>query len=559
MQNVFKSEPATVLGGKTNTANLIPCGSCLRNRSEFKIPQNIITTDDYRKKFDNLLAGAENFTNADEKFLNDIDNLDLDLQNQIIYNTDDITECAGTRYFISADGNDDADGKTPETAWRTIKKLNETELCRGDLVSFRRGDAFRGIVWARSGITYSAYGTGYKPQVLASMDATQWNWVKTETENVWKLDHEFTLGDVADYGWIDDPKIMIDLSVAVLVTPDGIETPGIRCYWLNQLTDNFKFCFCGPIYNKKGENLDGDQQRDNYIYMYCDKGNPGELFTDIEIGLNFSVFKRRDAYVEDITINNFELLYGRGPFWPSDCKNIIVTYCICGWQGGYDDGSQDVPYGGGGGVWGACDNFVWDHCYIFQQWDSGVSPQFGGQSFPTVIFKDFITTNCLFKGCKWTLEYWLHQKRNTEGKIVNMIFDYNLCRDGGYGFNELRRNESAYVESWGYESSCYDCSIAHNLFDRPYAKTYDIGGFEQIKPGTETEPPVDKFSIERMPKIKNNIHLQSMGKPFAKIKKGCEYRCGDYDLSYNFTKEDLQNYIGEGFEEDSVYLFADRK
>ncbi|MBQ0084138.1 MAG: hypothetical protein KBS52_05175, partial [Clostridiales bacterium] len=445
MENKFGAENAAQLpGGRANTSNLVPCGSSLRNRSEFKIPDGVITTQEYQAEFLRLLGGAENLTDASDEFLADIDKLDLKLQDQILYNTEDITECSGTRYYLSEEGDDGADGKTPETAWKTIKKLNETPLNEGDLISFRRSDKFRGIVLARSGITYSAYGKGYKPQILASLDAKQWNWVKTETENVWRLDHKFSVEDIKDYGFGADPKIIVDLSIAVIVTPDGRETYGIRKYWLNDLTSNYAFCFCGPVYNAKGKNLDGDKQRDDFIYMYFDKGNPNDAFSEIEIGLNFSVFKRTDAYVHDIHINNLELLYGRGPFWPGDCKNIFVTYCIAGWQGGYDDGSQGVPYGGGGGVWGSCDNFVWDHCYIFQQWDSGVSPQFLGRSDPVVIYKDFITTNCLFKGCKWTLEYWLQQKKNNQGRIVDMKFEFNLCREGGYGFNDYNRHESAY-------------------------------------------------------------------------------------------------------------------
>ncbi|MBQ0083644.1 MAG: hypothetical protein KBS52_02615, partial [Clostridiales bacterium] len=116
-----------------------------------------------------------------------------------------------------------------------------------------------------------------------------------------------------------------------------------------------------------------------------------------------------------------------------------------------------------------------------------------------------------------------------------------------------------YVETWGYESSCFGCSISHNLFDRAYGKTYQIGGFEQIEPGTDTAPPVDKFSLERMPKMEGNIHIQSRGKDFARVHKGCEYRCADYDLKYKYEKEDIESFVKEGFEQNSLFLFGERK
>ncbi|MBQ0084137.1 MAG: hypothetical protein KBS52_05170 [Clostridiales bacterium] len=341
------------------------------------------------------------------------------------------------------------------------------------------------------------------------------------------------------------------MAISALVKPDGSEKAGARCTSIKSLKSNGSFCYCGPIY--KGTN-DANQKADGSFYLYCDAGNPNDVYTNIEIGVNLSVFNENNLYIEDVHLNNLEILYGRGPFWPGDCKNISVTYCIAGWQGGFDDGTQGVPYGGGGGVWGTCNNFLWDHCYIFQQWDSGVSPQYKGGG-DAVTYKDFVTTNCLFKGCKWTLEYWLSQQKITDDIIDHLVFDYNICRDGGNGFNNYRRSESAYVQTWGYESTCYNSSISHNVFDRPYAMTYEIGGFEQKSSGGTI---TYKFSIDRMPKMEGNIHLQKSGKSFAYVHKGCEYKNASHDLQYSYTKEDLQKFINDGFEKNSLFLFASK-
>jgi hypothetical protein len=70
-------------------------------------------------------------------------------------------------YYISTDGNDSNDGKTPETAWRTLAKVNAQKLKPGNTVLFRSGDAFNGtlILSHRSGTAYSpitigSYGGG---------------------------------------------------------------------------------------------------------------------------------------------------------------------------------------------------------------------------------------------------------------------------------------------------------------------------------------------------------------------------------------------------------------
>ncbi|MBQ0083643.1 MAG: hypothetical protein KBS52_02610 [Clostridiales bacterium] len=554
-----ENKAAQVPGGYTNTVNLIPGGSIIRNRSEFKVPDNLITTEEYQKELDSISKSAENFSDITDEIQKRLDNLDLKLQEQIVYNTDDITECEGAHYYLSAEGDDTASGTSPETAWQSIKKLNSVKLTPGDLVSFRRGDKFRGVVHVTSGVTFGAYGTGYKPQILGAFDGTQWDWIPTETPNVWKLDHRFGNKDLREFPNNDADKLTLDLSIAVLVKPDGTEINGIRSSYLAKLDKNYKFCYLGPNYNNSHSDTDGGKTAGNHIYLYCEDGDPNEVFTDIEIGVNLSVFNEKNLYIEDVHLNNLEILYGRGPFWPGDCKNISVTYCIAGWQGGFDDGSQGTPYGGGGGVWGNCEGFLWDHCYIFQQWDSGVSPQYNGSSNPVKHFYDFNTTNCLFKGCKWTLEYWLYQKLTTEDIIKNLKFDYNICRDGGKGFNPNKRMESAYVMTWGYESTCYDSSISHNVFDRPYALTYEIGGFEQLEAGTDVKSPVDKFSIERMPTMEGNIHIQIQGKKFATVHKGCEYKDSSHDLLLKYKKEDLQSFIDQGFEKNSLFLFAPKE
>ena len=48
------------------------------------------------------------------------------------------------RRYLSPTGDDAADGLTPQTAWRTIERLNRETLEAGDFVLFERGGLFRG-------------------------------------------------------------------------------------------------------------------------------------------------------------------------------------------------------------------------------------------------------------------------------------------------------------------------------------------------------------------------------------------------------------------------------
>lgn len=73
-------------------------------------------------------------------------------------------------YYVSNSGNDSNDGKTPETAWKTINKVNNSQFSPGDQILFKRGDTWRGesieLAWAGEAsnpIVFGAYGSGDRP------------------------------------------------------------------------------------------------------------------------------------------------------------------------------------------------------------------------------------------------------------------------------------------------------------------------------------------------------------------------------------------------------------
>ena len=77
-------------------------------------------------------------------------------------------------YHVSAEGSDAADGRSPETAWASLDRVNAAVLAPGDSVLFRRGDQWRGQLRPCSGdetapVTYGAYGEGEKPVLMGSV------------------------------------------------------------------------------------------------------------------------------------------------------------------------------------------------------------------------------------------------------------------------------------------------------------------------------------------------------------------------------------------------------
>ena len=76
--------------------------------------------------------------------------------------------CGGEVRYLAANGNDDNDGKTPSTAWRTVERLN-AGLPAGGTALLRCGDVFYGMIQVKGGTdsahrtTVTSFGDGPKP------------------------------------------------------------------------------------------------------------------------------------------------------------------------------------------------------------------------------------------------------------------------------------------------------------------------------------------------------------------------------------------------------------
>ncbi len=83
-------------------------------------------------------------------------------------------------FYVSSEGDDSADGTTPETAWKTVARVNKAHFLPGDQILFERGGEWnetlapQGSGTAGNMITISSYGEGALPKIKvdgASSDA----------------------------------------------------------------------------------------------------------------------------------------------------------------------------------------------------------------------------------------------------------------------------------------------------------------------------------------------------------------------------------------------------
>lgn len=83
-------------------------------------------------------------------------------------------------YFSSSEGDDSrtaAEAQNPATPWKSLSKLHafSSSLTSGDVIHLKSGDTFYGMLpSAKSGITFTSYGTGTKPIITGFTTITGW-------------------------------------------------------------------------------------------------------------------------------------------------------------------------------------------------------------------------------------------------------------------------------------------------------------------------------------------------------------------------------------------------
>lgn len=277
-------------------------------------------------------------------------------------------------YYVSENGNDKNDGRTPETAWATLDKVNsaacpegftedsakqfpeflwtvqhpeeKAELNSGDVVLFERGGIWRGVLRSVDGVTYSAYGTGDKPCISSSPEngtgKEKWKLV-SGTKNIWEF-----YKTIQDCGGI----LLGEDTVAIKNAPFWSDEK--QCF----LNTNNRENLSGEEYQKAEPfdctmledlqffnelNFEGSVQEDvsrlfcstGKLYLRCDAGNPGKVYSSIEF------FTGNNAYNQGIASPADGVIFDNLAFYHSSVgvnaqqnRNVTVRNC-------------DVRYGGG--------------------------------------------------------------------------------------------------------------------------------------------------------------------------------------------------------------------
>ncbi|MHB1037470.1 MAG: right-handed parallel beta-helix repeat-containing protein [Pirellulales bacterium] len=312
---------------------------------------------------------------------------------------------AGRTFYVSATSGDDRqDGLAPRSAWRTLDKVNATDLQPGDQVLFCRGQTWRGTLVPHRGgegapITYGAYGEGPKPMLLGSVSRSAPGDWHREAGDTWAT---------ADLP-VDVGNIIFDHGQSAGVKrwrPEDLRQPGD--YWYS-----------------------GDTRQVKLV----SKQNPAEAHRSIELALRRHIVDQGGkSYVvyEDLSLR-YGAAHGIGG---GNTHHIVVRDCDVAWIGGghqltTPDG-RPVRFGNGIEFWeNSHDNLV-ENCRIWEVYDAALTNQgSANNSQLNITYRGNVIWNC-----EYSFEYW---NRGPESTTRNIRFEHNTCVDAGRGWGHAQR------------------------------------------------------------------------------------------------------------------------
>lgn len=425
---------------------------------------------------------------------------------------------AGARtYYISEKrGDDAADGLTPATAWKTTAKLTKDFPEKGAYVLLERGGVYRGGFAAAPGVTYTAWGEGPKPCVCSSPEngADPAKWTETEVKGVWA----YQLGKLDVGTVVFDEGERHAIKICPVYNEDGTYTQqynkepfdhgyadlkGDLHFWhdYSEKTDFKPFA--------KGTGI---------LYLKSDE-NPGRRFRSVE----FNVRKHGIAVGGscDVTVDNLTIKYvGSHGIGAGTVSGLKVTNCEFAWIGGSIQAERifnrrwAVRFGNAIEIYGGCDDYTVENCYIRQVYDAGITQQVGLNKGDKVLDqKKMRYARNVIENCNYSIEYFLSGvKPENPSRMEDFVIEDNIMWDAGVGFCEQRpdRSQGAHIKSW--RNNCNRATgyvIRRNWFARSAEMLVEISANLENPDGSGS-----------MPRLEKNVFVGAEGQRFGVLNQG---------------------------------------
>ncbi len=473
-----------------------------------------------------------------DEYLSELDAMQKKRTEEIFNTVSTIKPKEGrTAYYVSTSGSDENDGKSPEKPWKTIEKVNTANLREGDVVYFKRGDEWRNVALsARGGVSYSAYGESENGVVADKpvLNRSPFDGAKHGTwtlvpgyDNIYVYSEKFVndIGTIAfnnrTFTDIYAQKICFayDSNKNPVVGGQVVENP------IDELKNDLDFW-----HDLKGPNV--TNAAGGELYLRSNSGNPAERFNNIE-------FNQRGNAIsiagDGVTIDNITVRHaGSHGIGAGTTNNLTVTNCRLEWIGGsmQNYNSDFVRFGNAVEIYGGCDGYIVDNCFIDQVYDAGVTHQVSNTAQGDYIMKNVTYSNNVILNCIYSIEHFNRANAGTTRYLSNITYKNNLCRFAGYGFGYTRPNKGAasHIRS-GTIVDTANFVIENNIFDRSRDVLFLLaaGGDEQIQ-------------------WKNNVYIHRLGAKYGTM--------SGVSIVYNsIISEQVERYF-EYPEVNGKYLFV---
>lgn len=375
-----------------------------------------------------------------------------------------LPKISGTTYYISSkNGSNTQNGTSPEHAWKNCSKLSSVSLKSGDAVLFECGSVFREQIKLVSGVTYASYGSGEKPVFLGSIDASAKNmWSAVSgVENLYvcarAIPSSNDIGAIIfdggeAYGIKIQKLLDADKSLALENVTNGIQTyERIPSFTLKSGKD------------LKGYNL-AFYHDSTKIYLYCEGGNPADVFDSIELSQYVKLFSGNN--ISNVTIANINFKNaGTFAIRTMVCDNLVVKNCGFEFIGGsiasdYENSSRNymTRYGNAIENWNGCKGMTVEYCYFNQIYDTAVTTQSNTDStnMENISYRYNVMENLVYGVELWSGE--------GQSQFNNVTVSNNICRNIGYGFTQQRPDKvSGFISAKGATYVFSNASVTDNI------------------------------------------------------------------------------------------------
>lgn len=344
----------------------------------------------------------------------------------------------GVTYYVSNSGNDSWAGTSTSTPWATISKVNGASLSAGDMVLFQRGGVWREKLVPKSGstgnyITYSAYGTGARPQFLGSEEKNSASDWQNIGGNLWESVDIF-MSDVGNL-------IFNNNSCGTKIL--GVSLPTLAAqgeFWYSV--------------------------SDNWVVLYS-TSNPGDYYTDIECALSSHIIDFGYSK-HHIVLENLDIRYGaaHGISSYSGAAYITIKDCDISYIGGgaFVDEWGDLRYGNGIQFWMSADNITIERCRVDNIYDDGITFQ-GVASTTKIDVSNITVAYNIVTRCEYGISYFQHG--NSSSTNTNIFYQNNTVVNSGGSFGHNQRPDAKKGNGF-YMSALYgyvaNFNVRNNIF-----------------------------------------------------------------------------------------------